>query len=126
MTSECKRHGPVEFALEGSGYYRCKRCRSEAVSKRRRRVKRKLVGEAGGVCALCGYSRWVGALQFHHLDPKAKRFSPGHQGHSRSIARSRAEIRKCVLLCANCHAEVEGGFATLPENLVPSSTRIGA
>jgi hypothetical protein len=30
------------------------------------------------------------------------------------LARCRAEIRKCVLLCANCHAEVEGGFATLP------------
>jgi len=34
--------------LEGRGYYRCVRCRSEAVSKRRRTVKRKLVEEAGG------------------------------------------------------------------------------
>jgi hypothetical protein len=26
----------------------------------------------------------------------------------------RAEARKCVLLCANCHAEVESGLIDLP------------
>jgi hypothetical protein len=116
---ECKRHGVTEFTLEGRGHYRCKRCRSEAVSKRRRVIKRRLVDEAGGACVLCGYGRWVGALQFHHLDPSLKKFQIGQWGHSRSFARCRAEARKCVLLCANCHAEVEGGFATLPEDLRP-------
>lgn len=113
----CKRHGMTEFALEGRGHYRCKRCRSAAVSKRRRVVKRRLVEEAGGACVICGYSRWVGALQFHHIDPRRKEFQIGEAGHSRSLARCRAEARKCVLLCANCHAEIEGGFATLPGNL---------
>lgn len=112
---ECKRHGLTDFTLEGRGHYRCKRCRSEAVSRRRRAVKLKLVEEAGGCCALCGCARWVGALQFHHLDPSLKKFQIGQRGHCRSLARCRAEARKCVLLCANCHAEVEGGFATLPE-----------
>lgn len=110
----CKRHGATEFVLEGRGHYRCKRCRSTAVSRRRRAVKRKLVDEAGGACILCGYDRWIGALQFHHLDPKTKAFQIGERGLTRSLARSRSEARKCVLLCANCHAEVEGGFATLP------------
>ncbi len=114
---ECKRHGTAEFALEGRGHYRCKRCRSEAVSRRRRTIKQKLVEEAGGVCVLCGYSRWVGALQFHHVDPRQKRFQIGAHGQCRSLARCRAEARKCVLLCATCHAEVEGGFATLPKDL---------
>lgn len=116
-TFECKRHGLTEFVLEGRGHYRCKRCRSSAVSKRRRTVKQILVDEAGGACALCGYRRWVGALQFHHLDPSRKEFSLSQRGCSRSLARSRAEVRKCVLLCANCHAEVESGFATLPVDL---------
>jgi transposase len=111
---ECKRHGVTEFVLEGRGHYRCKRCRSAAVSKRRRTVKQMLVDEAGRACILCGYRGWIGALQFHHLDPKRKAFQIGQRGHSRSLARCRAEARKCVLLCANCHAEVEGGFATLP------------
>jgi hypothetical protein len=111
---ECRQHGLTEFTLEGRGHYRCKRCRSTAVVNRRRTIKAKLVEEAGGACALCGYRRWVGALQFHHIDPSRKDFSISQRGHSRSLARSRLEVRKCVLLCANCHAEVEGGFATLP------------
>ena len=113
-TMECRRHGETEFVLEGRGYYRCVRCRSEAVSKRRRAVKRRLVEEAGGRCGVCGYSRCQQALQFHHLDPSMKEFHLGHQGQSRSLARSRAEARKCVLLCANCHAEVEAGIVALP------------
>ncbi|MBW8059192.1 MAG: hypothetical protein FVQ78_02425 [Solirubrobacterales bacterium] len=116
-TFECGRHGVTEFVLEDRGYYRCKRCRSAAVAKRRRTVKQKLVDEVGGACILCGYDRWVGALQFHHVEPGAKEFHLAHRGHSRSIARSRAEMRKCVLLCANCHAEVGDGFATLPGKL---------
>ncbi len=33
---------------------------------------------------------------------------------SLSLARARDEARKCVLLCSNCHAEVETGHATVP------------
>ncbi len=114
---ECGRHGRTDFILERRGYYRCKRCRSAAVARHRRTVKQKLVNEAGDACVLCGYDRWIGALHFHHIEPSAKEFHIAHRGHSRSLARSRAEIRKCALLCANCHAEVEGGFATLPVGL---------
>jgi transposase-like protein len=120
-TFRCRRHGETQFVLEGRGYYRCKRCRSGAVSRRRRTVKRQLVAEAGGACAVCGYSRWPGALQFHHVESKAKKFHLAQGGYSRSIARSRAEMEKCVLLCANCHAEVEGGFATLPVDSIPAA-----
>ncbi|HKI67147.1 MAG TPA: hypothetical protein VJ989_07760 [Solirubrobacterales bacterium] len=120
-TFDCKRHGTTEFVLEGRGYYRCKRCRSEAVARRRRTIKRQLVEEAGGACVLCGYARWVGALQFHHVEAAEKEFHLAQGGYSRSIARSRTEMEKCVLLCANCHSEVEGGFATLPVDSVPVS-----
>jgi len=112
----CRRHGETTFVLEGRGYYRCARCRSEAVSKRRRAVKRTLIEEAGGGCRICGYGRCQQALQFHHLDPTIKAFHLGDQGQTRSLARSRAEARKCILLCANCHAEVEAGLIELPVN----------
>jgi transposase len=45
---ECRRHGATEFILEGRGHYRCKKCRSSAVTKRRRVIKQRLVAEAGG------------------------------------------------------------------------------
>jgi hypothetical protein len=110
---ECPRHGATLHLRRGAGGVRCQACRSGAVSRRRRVVKATLVAEAGGGCALCGYSRYAGALQFHHIDPKTKSFAVTGAGIARSLARSRAEAAKCILLCANCHAEVEAGVATI-------------
>jgi transposase len=110
---ECARHGLTDFWLEGRGAYRCLKCRSERVAERRRRVKEILVAEAGGACALCGYDRFAGALQFHHVDPSTKVFAIGQQGVTRGIEAMRAEASKCVLLCANCHAEIEADLLTL-------------
>jgi transposase-like protein len=112
---ECGRHGLTRFVVVGSmPRLRCAKCRSEAVARRRRRVKEILIVEAGGKCLLCGYARHSGTLQFHHLDPAAKSFGLGERGLTRSIEKSRAEAAKCVLLCANCHAEVEAGLVELP------------
>lgn len=115
-TLVCRKHGRTQFILEGRGYYRCKRCRLERVGRRRRTVKGMLVAEAGGKCVVCGYHRCQRALQFHHLDPRTKEFHLGDGGRTRSLARSRAEARKCILLCANCHAEVEAGMTVVPLN----------
>jgi len=112
--STCLHHGRTEFLVFSGGRSRCARCNGDAVARRRRNVKLTLVGEAGGRCELCGYDRYVGALHFHHLDPGRKSFALSHEGVTRSLAKSRAEARKCVLLCSNCHAEVEGGVAALP------------
>jgi transposase len=114
VTMQCPVHGETEFSMEGRGYYRCKGCRSEAVTKRRRRVKATLVAEAGGGCAICGYSSTQEALAFHHLDPTQKRMHISADGKGVAIDELRAEARKCVLLCHNCHAEVECGAAVLP------------
>jgi DNA-binding CsgD family transcriptional regulator len=111
----CPRHGEAVFVRYGeSDHYRCLRCRRERVIARRRRIKEMLVAEAGGSCVLCGYARYAGALQFHHLDPSTKRFGLALNGVARSIARAREEAAKCVLLCGNCHAEVEAGVTGLP------------
>ena len=109
----CVHHGTTRFRLEGRGSYRCMRCRQERVSAWRRRVKRALIEEAGGRCRLCGYDRCPAALQFHHLDPREKSFELSRKGVTRSLAEARAEARKCALLCANCHAEVEAGYSNL-------------
>lgn len=114
MRDVCVHHGETEFWLEGRGAFRCSACRKEAVAKRRRRVKEILVKEAGGACAICGYDKWIGALQFHHRDPREKEFEISGRGLTRSLERARNEARKCVLLCSNCHAEVEAGRNLLP------------
>lgn len=113
MMLECSRHRLTEFRRRVSWGYRCARCRSDAVSARRRRVKEILVADAGGACVLCGYDRFIGALEFHHLDRDQKRFALSHRGVARSLERARGEAKKCVLVCSNCHAEIEGGMATV-------------
>ncbi len=111
----CSKHGRTVFTRYGTGdSYRCLACRKQRVIERRRKVKEILVREAGGGCVICGYERYLGALQFHHLDPATKAFGLGLRGIARSLARCREEAAKCMLLCANCHAEVEAGVATLP------------
>lgn len=113
-TFKCRHHGETEFFADSSGRWRCRLCRQEAVSRRRRKVKRILVEEAGGRCAICGYDRAIGALQFHHLDPATKRFAVTSSGHTIGLSQAREEAAKCVLLCANCHVEVERGITLLP------------
>lgn len=113
FVSMCRRHGETEFLVFRSGRHRCARCNTEAVIRRRRKVKRMLVEEAGGRCARCGFDDHPSALHFHHLDPAGKEFAVSCKGVTLAIERSRAEARKCVLLCANCHALVEAGVATL-------------
>jgi transposase-like protein len=114
ITMDCRHHGTTEFFLEGRGYYRCKRCRSEAVARRRRKVKAILVAEAGGQCCVCGYSRSFAALEFHHLDRTQKRMTVSARGFAYALNTLREEAAKCVLLCANCHVEVENGLVQLP------------
>ena len=116
LMRECPEHGWTGFVRTGAvGTYRCGRCNSEAVAERRRRIKAQLVAEAGGRCIACGFGGYVGALQFHHRDPGQKAFALSEQGITRSLSAARAEARKCVLLCANCHATAEAGLLLVPE-----------
>jgi transposase-like protein len=114
----CLHHGMTPHVIEKSGRVRCKRCRSDAVSEARRRIKRILVEESGGACLICGYDRCIAALEFHHRDRKKKLFALSRKGATRSLKAARAEARKCILLCSNCHVEVENGVTEVPIHLV--------
>jgi hypothetical protein len=64
---------------------------------------------------ICRYRRCLAALQFHHVEPETKSFGIAHRGLTRGIEEVRREVEKCVLLCTNCHIEVEAGLASLPD-----------
>jgi cytochrome c553 len=72
-----------------------------------------LVDEAGGRCAVCGYDRCIINLHFHHVDPSEKSFAMT-VAMGKSIATFREEAKKCVLVCANCHGEIEAGLIESP------------
>ena len=93
--------------------WKCKRCVGEAVTRRHQKIKRILVEEAGGGCCVCGYDRCMFTLHFHHVDPSKKSFSV-NMARGKSLAAFRAEAKKCVLVCANCHGEIEAGLIASP------------
>lgn len=67
-------------------------------------VKAELVKYKGGKCEICSYDKCIGAMQFHHKDPKEKEFTIGR--HHRSLDKMKKEADKCMLLCSRCHDEI--------------------
>jgi 5-methylcytosine-specific restriction endonuclease McrA len=79
----------------------------------RRRKKEKLVELFGGKCSVCGYKKYVGALDFHHKNPEEKSFALSVKGLSYSWDSLVSEAKKCILVCKNCHTELEAGITNL-------------
>jgi hypothetical protein len=60
-------------------------------------------------CQRCGYDSNARALQFHHRNRKEKEFSISSAYINTQVNwdETKKEIKKCDVLCANCHAIVE-------------------
>lgn len=67
-----------------------------------RRVKR-LYG-----CYFCGEKEPV-SLDFHHLDPREKDKNI-HSLYKYSRSALKRELRKCMLVCSNCHRKIHAGI----------------
>lgn len=63
--------------------------------------------DRGGKCSLCGYSKVVKILQFHHLRDKEFEVCQ-YRGLMTERVKQKilAEAEKCILLCPNCHWEI--------------------
>lgn len=90
------------------------KCNSCSVGLRRYKNKERNVAYKGGKCERCGYCKSVWALDFHHIDPVTKNFNLG-SAFSRSWEVIKAELDKCILLCANCHREEHHSQSTQTE-----------
>lgn len=82
----------------------------KAVAKRRKKIRRMALEFLGGECVFCGYVRCSAALDFHHLDESTKNFGLSQSGMTRSWKRTKEELKKCILVCANCHREIHAGL----------------
>lgn len=120
-TDFCEKHGQSSFYLEKQGKnkkdrWRCGKCRYESQQRSIKSVKQKVVTVLGGKCRVCGYSKCLEALEFHHADPSGKERNVSK--FPSSYPRALQEAKKCVLLCANCHREVEYGITKCPDMVV--------
>jgi hypothetical protein len=80
----------------------------ESIRKRlgRKRIKQEAVNYKGGKCIRCGYNKCLAALHFHHRNRNEKIYEM-NMSQRTSLKSIKAELDKCDLVCANCHAEIE-------------------
>lgn len=115
MLKLCAKHGETSHLKRKDGALRCGKCASAWVVASRRNKKLRLVQLFGGKCCLCGYNRYHGALDFHHLDPKKKSFALSVKGLCYSWDTLLIEANKCALVCKNCHSEIESGLLKIQQ-----------
>jgi hypothetical protein len=53
-------------------------------------------------CTNCGFFH-IAALDFHHEDPSTKSGNVHNLVSNGQFAKAYEEIKKCIVLCANCH-----------------------
>mgnify|MGYP001589285892 CR=1 FL=1 len=83
----------------------CKDCFYKLQKTRWIDRKIKAVELLGGKCSICGYDKNLASLNFHHINPTEKEFGWPKLKEQKweSIVK---ELKKCSLICANCHCEL--------------------
>lgn len=123
----CQIHGETKFAERKDGNrtkWKCLKCETEAVQRRRDKVKLMSIAYKGGKCQCCGYNKYVGALEFHHINSEEKDFGISAKGYTRSWERVKEELDKCILVCANCHREIHGNIIPCPTECISDETAV--
>lgn len=79
----------------------------------RQRTKERVIYVMGGKCAVCSYAKCNSALEAHHIEPSIKNFTISTNLNKAWKTISK-ELRKCTLVCSNCHREIHEGLITSP------------
>ena len=82
----------------------CKGCANMLQQTRRQKAKFDACILKGGECSNCGIKTTLTntpIFEFHHLDRSKKEFQLSYNGYSSE--KQLEELKKCVLLCSNCH-----------------------
>ena len=98
--------------------HRIRHARAAVISEHRivqlrREMKLRAIASFGGRCGACGQGFGPAAMEFHHPDPTKKEFAISVDGIYRPWEKIRKELESCVMLCANCHAEIHAGVRSL-------------
>ncbi len=81
----------------------------------RKRFKAYAIESSGGSCCVCGYDKCYEGFAFHHINPKEKKLKLDITAFNSKmdINQLELELKKCALLCHNCHAELHAGLLNL-------------
>jgi hypothetical protein len=111
----CGETDPSKFY--GIKTKQCRKCFNARVVARKKNAMQRLRLMMGGKCVLCGFNRIQAALEFHHVDPSQKEFEIGNIG-GWGWSRLMQEVKKCILVCSNCHAGIHAGEVSVPDSVI--------
>ena len=89
---------------------------SQAVIDFIKRRKSNLIKVFGSKCCICGFDKWQSALEFHHVNPEEKSFGIMTDHVTKSLESQLIELKKCILVCANCHRGIHANELLVPDN----------
>jgi hypothetical protein len=124
LTKELEEFPPRKDSKDGRHSY-CRKCmrkimneayaeNPEIFKKRvltQKQKLRSLVKEikSKSKCHFCPENTMI-CLDFHHLDPTNKKSSIAALVNAKNEEALKEEIKKCILLCANCHRKFHVGL----------------
>lgn len=108
----CNKNIPNEQRTGGKTY--CDNCLPKRNVERRnkskiqaREISKKFMEFKKSLgCSICGYNKFGGSLDFHHKNPKEKERRISHKFWFSQSELFKKEMKKCILLCKNCHYEL--------------------
>lgn len=131
--SKCQHTKPIaefnKYSRSKDGYsYRCKSCErasnkkwcdanwSKKMEQQRARQQQLLDQlrnyKSSHGCCCCEECEAV-CLELHHLDPSVKEIHPADMvTDGWAWSRMLEEIKKCVVVCSNCHKKIHAGLLT--------------
>lgn len=123
----CKKHGNTlfkQYFYDNSIHWKCMKCQSEYVQKRREHIKLLALAYKGNKCQCCGYNKCISALEFHHIEPTQKEFAIRTNGYTRSWNKVKSELDKCILVCSNCHREIHANILQCPNEIIKDNESV--
>lgn len=123
MTADCITCGKnIKIVFKGYRYGRAKnptvRCATATRADNKRGVMRlrllvnKYKIEKG--CFICGFNKHYAALDFHHKNRKTKDDNIAGFYNRRMEKRMWKEIKKCEVICSNCHRMLHAPDGAMP------------
>lgn len=79
--------------------------------------KKILIERYGSECQMCGYNKFIAALEFHHKNPNEKECDIRIcLKKNLDLESFFSELDKCILVCSNCHREIHYNLNRLNES----------
>lgn len=111
ICTKCKKELPVEDFYwrnkqQGKRRSECKYCHNNYVKMKYQERQNQIEQLKSKLnCAKCGDKRGY-VLDLHHLNPEEKDVAISRMISNRTSEQAiQKEIKKCIVLCANCHRE---------------------